>query len=112
MRSEKPIYAPPRLSEVSPALPLKQFHCKTKISTPPLFKTFFNISFHNFFHVQCLGAWELPRVVLVQRGCTVSLFLAELFSRMRCSTKPEDSFSPLFKAILYSVSWVKKLVNM
>ena len=28
MRSEKPICAPPRLSEVSPALPLKQFHVR------------------------------------------------------------------------------------
>ena len=28
------------------------------------------------------------------------------------SVQPEDSLNPLFKAILYSVSWVKKLVNM
>ena len=25
--------------------------------------------------------------------------------------KPEDSLNPLFKAILYSVSWIRKLVN-
>ena len=27
------------------------------------------------------------------------------------TTKPEDWFNPLFKAILYSVSWVRKLIN-
>ena len=29
MRSEKPICAPPRLSEVSPTLPLKRFQCSS-----------------------------------------------------------------------------------
>ena len=29
----------------------------------------------------------------------------------RALMKTEDSFDPLFKAILYSVSWVRKLVN-
>ena len=30
MRSEKPICAPPRLSEVSPTLPLKRFQCSSE----------------------------------------------------------------------------------
>ena len=36
MRSEKPICAPPRLSEVSPTLPLKQFHCSSDWRWPSL----------------------------------------------------------------------------
>ena len=35
-RSGRPIYAPSRLSEVSPALPLKQFHCRSDWRRRPL----------------------------------------------------------------------------
>ena len=33
-RSEKPIFAPPRLSEVSPTLPFEQFHCSSDWRRP------------------------------------------------------------------------------
>ena len=36
MRSEKPICAPPRLSEVSPTLPLKRFQCPSDWQWPSL----------------------------------------------------------------------------
>ena len=70
MCSEKPIYASPRLSEVSPTLPLKQFHGKTKISTLLFLKLFFkrfiltcDASMHGSCHVWC---WmnEFSEVVL------------------------------------------------
>ena len=65
-----------------------------------------------------MNAWELAAMfglAWLIEFCDVAL---SCFTLSRLTTfpdvsliKPEDSFSPLFKAVLYSVSWVRKLVN-
>ena len=44
--------------------------------------------------------------MMIQTRC----FLLDYFPNTSL-IKPEDSFNPLFKAMFYSVSWVRKLVN-
>ena len=82
--------------------------------------------FGGLFHVPCLEAYFTCRVS-TQGRCHFCPWLSEFSSAvvLNCSRlsrstifadaslvkPPEDSFNPLFKAILYSVSWVRKLVS-
>ena len=73
--------------------------------------------YSHLFHMLYLNAWELPCFALsewVHRCCTelFDAFLARLVRTEVILIQPEDSLIPLFKAIVYWRSWVRKLVNI
>ena len=106
MRSEKPIYASPSFSDVSPTLPLKQFHCKTKISTLLFLKLFLNIfiltydaSMHGSCHVWC---WlnEFSEVVLSMfRAFSLNYFHGCIAQPNRKTRSAHWSSSSLFSVM-------------
>ena len=64
---------------------------------------------HVLMHGRChAGSW-LIEFSGVAPSCFT--FLVWPFKKKKKKVKPEDMFNPLFKAILYSVSWVRKLVS-
>ena len=76
----------------------------------------FSPIYSQLFHVPCVDARALPYLAL---AVEISSVVLSCFMLSRWTIfwgvsliKLKDSFSSLFKAILHSLSWVKKLLNM
>ena len=95
----------------------QQQHRHTFVALVPVHEAshlFAHRSYAQLFHVPCVDAWALPCLAMadcVQRRCTELLHALSLIFPEVSLINTEDSFSPLFKAILYAVSLGRKVVS-